>query len=559
MESKEAYNVNVDYAEGSVEDLSGISPKKLTSWQKFKKFVELDSASDGRRSNHDLDPVPPEERTWKMRHYALFWVSDNLSVSGFRNAASLMEVGMSWRLSLACIAIANIFQGIFIVINGMVGAEFHIPFSIHSRSCFGYYLSYLFICMRMVVGTFWYAIQVYTGAECVQSMLYAIWPSFHNVENHIPVKQNITTQFMIAYVIYFLTCMPFHYVGVQRLKWLFLVKSITTPIVSFAILGWVVAEVHKTGKPLTAAGSTISGSTLGWTFVAGLNSNVGSGTTLMVNAPDYARYARRPSDTFSSALAIPATGVLITVIGVFVAQGSQILFGTILWDPLEVINNWTSHGGRAAAFFCALSFYSSQLGLNIAANSLAAANDMNCLFPRYINIRRGQFITAFIGSWAMTPWNILSSASGFLNFMGGYSIWLCPIYGILVTDYFFVHKKKINVPELYNFHGPYRYYKGYNWRAFVAFTIAWVPLLPGFIPVVSGFTSANQGIAKLYKVGFWYGLFISSLSYYFLCKFFPQEETYFERGIQMDELPVQEDDEPIPVQYEEDYDSTEKK
>ncbi|KAK9459476.1 permease for cytosine/purines, uracil, thiamine, allantoin-domain-containing protein [Lipomyces oligophaga] len=536
MESKELYNVSVD--ESSADGEQNNDTKELTFWQKFDKFIQLDSASEGRRSNHDLDPVPPEERTWKTRHYALFWISDHLSVSGFRSAASLMQVGMSWRLSLACIAISNILQGIFIVINGMVGADYHIPFSIHSRSCFGYYLSYLFICMRMVVGIFWYAIQVYTGAECVRSMIYAIWPSFHNVANHIPASQNITTQFMVAYVIYFVSCLPFHYVGVQRLKWLFLVKSITTPICAFAILGWIVNEVKKTGIPLTAAGSTLTGSTLGWTFVGGVNSNTGSGTTLMVNAPDYSRYARKRTDTYISAFAIPFTAVIITVIGVFVARGSEILYGEILWDPLLVIDKWTSHGGRAAAFFCAFSFYLSQLGLNIAANSLASANDMNCLFPRYINIRRGQFISAIIGSWALTPWNILSSASGFLNFMGGYSIWLCPIFAILVTDYFFVHKQKINVPELYNFHGPYQYYKGYNWRAFIAFTVAWVPLLPGFIPVVSGFTSAHAGIANLYRLGFWFGLFVASLIYYILSRIWPDKATYFEVGIQMEDLPI---------------------
>ncbi|KAK7206004.1 hypothetical protein BZA70DRAFT_150549 [Myxozyma melibiosi] len=533
---KEQYEVRVS----ALDVDTGEVDRPLTFWQKVDRFCALDSKTEGVHSNHDLDPVPPEEQNWNMRHYALFWISDHLSVSGFRSAASVMEVGLSWRLALVNIALANLVGGFFITLNGIVGAKYHIPFSIQSRAAYGYYLSYLMILMRCIVGIFWYGIQIYTGAECVQSMLYALWPSFRNVKNTLPESANITTQFMTAYVIYFITCLPFHYVGVQRLKWLFLVKAITTPICAFAIMGWMINSVGL--GDMFKDGNTVHGSTLAWTFVACFNSNVGSGTTLMVNAPDYSRYAKKISSTYITTFAVPFTSTIVTFIGVVFAAGSKLLYGTILWDPLLIINNWTSSGGRAAAFFCAFSFYLSQVGLNIAANSLAAANDLNCIFPRYINIRRGQFIAAVLGSWALTPWNILTSASGFLNFMSGYSIWLGPIFGILVSDYFFVHKQQYDVPGLYDFKGRYAYRYGCNWRAFAAFTCGWVPLLPGFIPTISGSTQANQGIGHLYKLGFWFGTGVGGLVYFVLCKFFPAEETYVEQGIYADEAVARDED-----------------
>ncbi|KAK9243559.1 permease for cytosine/purines, uracil, thiamine, allantoin-domain-containing protein [Lipomyces tetrasporus] len=533
MDAKDNYGVNIvpvdDKAAGVAQPAEPVG-----FWAKLDKWIQLDSVSEAGNSNHDLDPVPVEERTWYARHFALFWISDHLSVSGFRTAASVMAIGLSWKLSLVCIALANIVQGVVITANGIGGSQYHIPFSIQSRASYGYYLSYLMIVMRMIVGIFWYGVQTYTGAECVQSMIYAIWPSFHNVKNQLPESAHITTQFMISYIVYFITCLPFHYVGVHRVKWLFLLKSITTPIVAFAIMGWIISQVGLGETSLFKQGNTVSGTTLAWAFMSGLNSNIGGGTTLMVNAPDYSRYARRRSDTYVTALAIPFTATIITFIGVVVASGSKLLYGTILWDPLLVIDHWTSKGGRAAAFFCALSFYFSQLGLNIAANSLAAANDMNCLFPKYINIRRGQFITAFVGSWALTPWNILTSAPAFLNFMAGYSVWLGPLCGVLIGDYYIVHKRKYDVYELYDFNGIYRYKYGFNWRAFAAFTIGWVPLLPGFIPTVSSST-AIVGMVHLYKVGFFYGFGAAVLSYAVICKFWPAKETYVERAVTIDD------------------------
>jgi nucleobase:cation symporter-1, NCS1 family len=66
-----------------------------------------------------------------------------------------------------------------------------------------------------------------------------------------------------------------------------------------------------------------------------------------------------------------------------------------------------SSGGRAAAAFAAIGLIIVTLGINISANSISAANDLMAFCPRYINIRRGQLLAAFIGSWGFVPVNHL--------------------------------------------------------------------------------------------------------------------------------------------------------
>lgn len=109
--------------------------------------------------------------------------------------------------------------------------------------------------------------------------------------------------------------------------------------------------------------------------------------------------------------------------GIAVTAAGEIIYGEVLWDPLRLIDRWDN---RAAAFFAAFTFALATLGTNISANSLSAANDLTALFPRYINIRRGQVICAFIGGWALCPWEILASAPRFLTFMAGYTVFLGP-------------------------------------------------------------------------------------------------------------------------------------
>jgi len=50
-------------------------------------------------------------------------------------------------------------------------------------------------------------------------------------------------------------------------------------------------------------------------------------------------------------------------------------------------------------------------------------------------------------------------------------------------SYFIVRKGNVSVPDMYNFHGMYRYSPRYasNWRAVVAFFIGCIPPLPGFV------------------------------------------------------------------------------
>ncbi|HWS85183.1 MAG TPA: cytosine permease [Ktedonobacteraceae bacterium] len=44
-----------------------------------------------------------------------------------------------------------------------------------------------------------------------------------------------------------------------------------------------------------------------------------------------------------------------------------------------------------------------------------------------------------------------------------------PLAGVMCSDYYLVRKAKLNVGELYNPNGLYRYNRGWNWRAYVAF------------------------------------------------------------------------------------------
>lgn len=86
--------------------------------------------------------------------------------------------------------------------------------------------------------------------------------------------------------------------------------------------------------------------------------------------------------TYIQIFIIPTCFLIMAFWGIVGAGATQIIYGEVLWDPLLVVDRWTSPGGRAAAFFCGLAFCIAQIGANVSANSVAAANDLNALVPK---------------------------------------------------------------------------------------------------------------------------------------------------------------------------------
>ena len=76
---------------------------------------------------------------------------------------------------------------------------------------------------------------------------------------------------------------------------------------------------------------------------------------------------------------IPIAFTLCCFIGIAVTSAGAVLYGSIIWDPLKLIDNWTN---RPAAFFMAFAFSLATLGTNVSANSLCAGNDMTAICPR---------------------------------------------------------------------------------------------------------------------------------------------------------------------------------
>jgi NCS1 family nucleobase:cation symporter-1 len=301
---------------------------------------------------------------------------------------------------------------------------------------------------------------------------------------------------------------------------MFSVKMILMPIVGLALFIWCLVAAHGFGPIFNQKTNITSGRTVAFAFFSGVNSVIGPEATFALNMSDLCRFGKSPrAGLIAQTIMMPICLTLTAFLGVTLASSSAVIYHLDQpeWNPLVVVGMFQS---RAAQFFVALLFAFATLCTNIAGNSIAFGNDLASLFPRYINIRRGQFLCAILGV-CVTPWNILSSSTNLLNFLNGYGVFLGPVCGIMLTDYWILRERRLNLQHLFEPHGIYWFAGGVNWRAAVAFLASIVPTLPGLVASVNSSVSVPEGFQSVYTMSWLVGLVIAGCLYYGLSIAFP--------------------------------------
>ncbi|KAJ4188531.1 thiamine transporter thi7 [Fusarium falciforme] len=288
---------------------------------------------------------------------------------------------------------------------------------------------------------------------------------------------------------------------------------------------WATTTAGGAG-PLFIAGVRQPGTlSKGWAWVYGIIASVGNIAAGIINQSDFTRFARKqgvqiPGLVFS----LLGAGMLVPIFAILTASASMEIWNVEepFWNPLAIVIQWMlddySAKARAGAFFCSFGFVLGQIAENVLGNGYAAGMDLAGLFPKWISIRRGTLIAALL-SWAVQPWEFYNTASVFVAVAASFSVFLSPLTGIMMADYFIVRGQKIQISHLYtgSKEGSYWYTYGFNWRGIVAWVVCFVPAMPGMIANVNPSVIISRGLFNYYLGNYLFGFFESAVLYTVFC------------------------------------------
>lgn len=236
--------------------------------------------------------------------------------------------------------------------------------------------------------------------------------------------------------------------------------------------------------------------------------------------------ANKPSAVIWPQMAgVTFTYLITTLVGVIIAVAAQAKFNEQIWTPLDALTfelNSNPHHSttRAGVFFIALGWAIITLGVNVSANSLSTGSDLTALLPRWINIRRGQFIALAVGA-VYNPWIVLNSSSNFTSVISSFAVFLSSCAGVQFADYYFVARGFVHIPSLYHTHLPngeksrYFHFYGVSIKAFISYFAGVAVNLPGFVGVCRNHY-VSTGIEHEFTLAYLVGFCISFVVYLLL-------------------------------------------
>ena len=447
--------------------------------------------------NPDLAPVSTERRTWGTYNFAALWVSMSVNILTYMLAASLIQGGMNWKQAVATVFLGNTIVLIPMLLNSHPGARYGIPFPVLARASFGVLGANVAAVLRALVACGWFGIQTWIGGEAINTLLATLFPEWSKVPH------GAASCFLVFWLINLVVILK----GIEYIRFL---QGISAPVllaVGVLLLAWAYREAGGFGPMLSAPSRFETFSDFLKFLVPALNGTVGFWATVSLNIPDFTRFARsQRQQAIGQGIALPATMTVYSLIGILVTSATVVIYGTAIWDPVQVLSRFHS---PVAVVISLLAILLATLNVNIGANVVSPANDFSNLWPRKISFRLGGIITCFMGIVLM-PWKLLADYGTFIfGWLGGYAAFLGPVAGIMICDYFVIRRRVLLVEDLYLRGGAYEYSGGFNWVAVIALVTGAGTALVGLVMPL---------VRVLYAYSWFVGFAVSFVTYYALMR-----------------------------------------
>lgn len=459
--------------------------------------------------NKDLAPLEPSgslvsktlKQHWTWYDILSFWMSDVHSVGGYVFAASLFALGLNaWEVIISLLSGILIVQ-LFANLLAHPGQKAGVPYAVVSRMSFGVFGANIPAVIRGLIAVFWYGIQTFLASESLSIILEHFFPGLQHLE-----KTSFVGLSYIGWIsfltIWFLQALVF-WKGMELIRRFIDYAGPAVYIVMISMAIWMVSKAGWQNISFTLSNKSLSNSEVIWEMILAIALVAGYFAGPTLNFSDFSRFCNTYSDVKKgNLLGLPVNFLFFSIVSVIIVAATLPVYGTLITNPVDLVSKVNN---TTALVLGAFTFITATIGINIVANFVSPAFDFSNISPKYISWRAGGMIAA-LGSVFLTPWNLFSNPASIHYSVDLLAGAIGPIYGILLTDYYLIKKKEIDIDSLFSdrHDSSYWYSSGVNKNAVISIVIATIisisiTFIPGSIEDFSLFIGGLSS-ALIYKL-----------------------------------------------------------
>jgi NCS1 family nucleobase:cation symporter-1 len=396
---------------------------------------------------YGVEPIPADLRTGRwLDLFAInfaFFLSPLMYVIG---ALAVVAGGLPLWWAVAALLIGQGLAFLALTFVAQQGVDYGVPGQVGLRATLGYWGSRtLSSAYRVVAAVYWFAAQAIAGALGLQALLEAL------TGDHISLV-GLALGFAALQGVLAV-------VGFDMLRWV--VKVILPFALMFVIV--IVYLYVSTDNPKYQVSRVFDSPDqhFTWTgFATWITVTAVSAFTFVNAIADFARYTRSRRDMRVGLYSSAMLSVLVTT---FVGAYAAVATGSL--NPFVAAADLTSNTTLLVLLLVAIVLQTTAVNIaNVYSVGLALLN----MVPRLGRLRSTALAAAAGLALASVP-DVVKNAEEYITHLGNVA---APLTGVIVADYLLVLRQRIEVDDLYDPDGRYRFIGGFNIAAFAAIAVA---------------------------------------------------------------------------------------
>ncbi len=474
-------------------------------------------------TNWDLVSVNPNDKNWDWKVLFCFWGVNIQSVIGFSLITSLYVI---YNLNTFVVFFGTIFGTLLVYLfSNLIGKpsqKYGLPFVVLLRPSLGIIGAKYFGLLRFLVGIFLFGIQTYFLSKAFS---YLIRIAIFSIEPAMLDQQILLLFFLgmnlidwIAIIIAIIFQGFLFSVGMNMNKKIIIFSSITVYLgILLFFLSVLLSDVKFTSNAfLNLLNTENFFNKNNFVPLITVTSTVFAYFSIIIlSFGDFSRYVKSESQLKKGNLTLILNLIIFSFAALFIVSGMDAFLKQDPENLSRILTNPTDILGKIDNFFLivlALIFIIiASASTNLIANFIPSQYTLINFLPFSLTVKSAGFIITIIGFIIGVFWLTFLSQVGALSFIDTFGAFFGPLFGIMIFDFYYIQKGKLNNKDIYSLENNGIYYYSGGWHIKAVYSV-----ILGFI--FSASTIWNTNLMFLQSFSWIIGAFVAAFTYYLLTR-----------------------------------------